>query len=49
MEKIINDISMFNIEQIYSFEEFFLNQVFFNLNKKYESNKNDEFDFMSYS
>ena len=31
MEKIINDISMFNIEQIYSFEEFFLNQVFFNL------------------
>ena len=49
MEKIINDISMFNIEQIYTFEEFFLNQVYFNLNKKYESNKNDEFDFMSYS
>lgn len=49
MEKIINDISTFNIEQIYSFEEFFLNQVFFNLNKKFESNKSDEFDFMSYS
>ena len=37
--RLINDISMFNIEQIYSYEDFFLNKILFNLNKKYEYNK----------
>ena len=45
MIRLINDISMFNIEQIYSFEDFFLNKVLFNLNKNYESNKDDNLIF----
>ena len=45
MTRLINDISMFNIEQIYSYEEFFLNKVFLNLNKKYENNKEEDLLF----
>ena len=36
MIRLINDISTFNFEQIYSFEDFFFNKIFYNLNKKYE-------------
>ena len=45
--RLINDISMFNIEQIYTYEDFFLNKILFNLNKKYENNKEKDliFDF----
>jgi hypothetical protein len=39
MTRLIQDISIFNIEQICSFEDFFLNKVLFNLNKKYENDK----------
>ena len=39
MIRLINDITIFNIEQIYTYEDFFLNQVFFNLYKKYDNNK----------
>ena len=45
MIRLINDISMFNIEQIYSFKDFFLNKALFNLNKNYESNKDDNLIF----
>ena len=41
MIRLINDLSIFNIEQIYSFEDFFFNKIFFNLNKKYENSKNE--------
>ena len=27
MDRLINDITMFNIEQIYSYEDFFLNII----------------------
>ena len=46
MNRLINDISMFNIEQIYSFEDFFLNKILFNLNKKYENNKNEDLIYL---
>ena len=42
MNRLINDISLFNMEQIYSFEDFFLNTILFNLNKKYENNKDED-------
>ena len=42
MLRLINDISTLNIEQIYSFEDFFFNKIFFNLNKKYESRKDED-------
>ena len=45
MIRLINDISMFNIGQIYSFKDFFLNKALFNLNKNYESNKDDNLIF----
>ena len=45
MVRLINDISMYNIEQIYSYEDFFLNKVLFNLNKKYENNKGEDLIF----
>ena len=41
MIRLLNDISTFNIEQIYSFEDFFFNKIFYNLNKKYENSKNE--------
>ena len=41
MIRLINDITMFNIEQVYTYEDFFLNKILFNLNKKYENNKNE--------
>ena len=44
MVRLINDISTFNLEQIYSFEDFFFNQILFNLNQKYENGKNLDFD-----
>ena len=42
MIRLINDISLLNIEQIFSYEDFFLNKVLFNLYKKYESNKEED-------
>ena len=45
MIRLINDITTFNIEQIYTFEDFFFNTIFFTLNKKYENNK--EVDLIS--
>lgn len=42
MLRLIKDLSLFNIEQIYSFEDFFFNKIFFNLNKKYESRKDQD-------
>ena len=47
--RLINDISMFSIEQIYTYEDFFLNQILFNLNKKYENNKEKDliYDFIN--
>ena len=41
MLRLINDITMFTIDQIYSYEDFFLNKILFNLYKKYESNKEE--------
>ena len=41
MIRLINDISTFNIEQIYTFEDFFFNKIFFNLNKKYENSREE--------
>ena len=41
MLQLINDLSTLNIEQIYSFEDFFFNKLFFNLNKKYEDRNNE--------
>ena len=42
MLRLINDITMFTIDQIYSYEDFFLNKILFNLYKKYESNKEED-------
>ena len=41
MIRLINDISTLNIEQIYSFEDFFFNKIFFDLYKKYENSKEE--------
>ena len=51
MIRLINDITIFNIEQIYSYEDFFLNKILFNLNKKYENNKEKDLisDFVNNS
>ena len=45
MIRLINDITMFNIEQIYTYEDFFLNKILFNLYKKYENNKQKDIIF----
>ena len=45
MIRLINDISLLNIEQIFSYEDFFLNKVLFNLYKKYESNKEEDLTY----
>ena len=42
MIRLINDLTFLNIEQIYTFEDFFLNKILVNLNKKYEYNKEEE-------
>ena len=51
MIRLINDLSTFNLEQIYSFEDFFFNKIFFNLNKKFENSKNENLisEFMNES
>ena len=43
--KLIDDISMLKIEQVYSFEDFFLNKILFNLNKKYEIQREEDLFF----
>ena len=45
MNRLINDLCFYNIEQIYTYEDFFLENILRALNKKYEDSKTEDLIF----